>query len=175
MGVLKGLLQYFSRSRGSGLSPIPSLRLGLWPGQMRADEQLAMTVAAVYRCIKILSDSVASLPLEYQRLDNDVFRTDHRHPLAPLLEIEADMTVSAFDLKRRMVQQLLLDGNAYIVPVYSAEEMAITRLVLCSRGTVRHDAILDTYHISDTIHGLSGIYDESEVIHLKGLTLKPND
>ncbi len=132
-------------------------------------------MATVYRCIKILSDSVASLPLEYQRLDGDVFRTDHRHPLAPLLEIEADTSVSAFDLKRRAIQQVLLDGNAYIVPVYSVEDMAITRLVLCSRGTVRHDTLLDRYIVSDPEQGLQGTYDESEVIHLKGLTQKPTD
>lgn len=176
MGKLKGLLQRMYRSlSGSVYRPLSLLRIGVWPGYAQADEQLALTVATVYRCIKILSDSVASLPLEYQRLDGDVFRSDHRHPLAPLLEIEADKTVSAFDLKRRAIQQVLLDGNAYIIPVYSTGEMAVTRLVLCGRGTVQHNTTLDTYTVSDQQHGLYGTFDESEVIHLKGLTLRPSD
>lgn len=175
MGVLKGFLKRLNRSLGASLRPTSLLRYGWWPGYVRADERLALTVATVYRCIKILSDSVASLPLEYQRLDSEVFRTDHRHPLAPLLEVEADVAVSAFDLKRRAIQQVLLDGNAYIIPVYSVEEMAVTRLVLCGRGTVEHNTQLDQYRVNDPEQGLVGTFDESEVIHLKGLTLRPSD
>lgn len=176
MGIIKGMIRRIYRSLG-GVEDLRGLmlRYGYWPGYMRADEQLALTVASVYRCIKVLSDSVASLPLEYQRLDGGVFRTDHRHPLAPLLEIEPDLTASAFDMKRRAIQQVLLDGNAYIVPVYSAEEMAVTRLVLCGRGTVQHNTQLDRYIVRDPEQGLCGTFDESEVIHLKGLTLRPSD
>lgn len=130
--------------------------------------QSAMNVAAVYRCVKIISESVANLPLRYRRLKNGIFTDYEDSRLFYLLTIQPDIAKSAFDFTREMVEQVLLYGNAYIVPIFSAVTMDVDRLVLCSPGTVSHDAYNDRYTITDYLNGVSGVYDEDEIIHVKG-------
>lgn len=133
-----------------------------------------MGIATVYRCVTLLSDAVAVLPLKVSTRRGDVFVTDDRDPLNYLLDIEPDAATSAYDLKSRMVQMLLLDGNAYLVPLYSRETLDVERLVLCGRGTVSHDTETDTYHVADAVNGVAGTFREDEIIHLKGLTMPHN-
>lgn len=132
--------------------------------------QTALCVATVYRCVKILSESVANLPMQYMRKKDGIYVEDSDSRLAYLLNVQPDEAISAFDFKALLVQQVLLDGNAYIVPVYSPVTMEIDRLALCGRGTVSHDTINDTYTICDTVNGIYGTYSEDEVIHVKGMT-----
>ncbi|MBQ7212796.1 MAG: phage portal protein [Muribaculaceae bacterium] len=133
--------------------------------------QAALQVATVYRCVKLLSDSVANLPLRYMKLKGGIFVDDRGSRLHYLLNVQPDKTVSAVDFWSAAVQELLLEGNAYIVPVYNAVTMDIDRLALCGRGTVSHDTINDTYYVIDTLNGISGRFGEDEVIHLKGMTM----
>ena len=130
----------------------------------------AMSVATVFRCVQLLSESVANLPFLYMRLKDGIFVEDTSSRLHYLLTVQPDYAKSAFDFWKETVENVLLEGNAYIVPVYNAATMEVDRLVLCSRGTVSHDVYNDTYMISDTINGISGVYRECDVIHIKGHT-----
>lgn len=133
-----------------------------------------MCVATVFRCVKLLSESVANLPLQYLRRKEGIFSEVDNDRLDYLLNVQPDYAVNAFDFWRQVVQELLLDGNAYIVPVYNLVSMELDRLALCERGTVMHDTIHDTYTVRDLNNGISGVYSEDEIIHIKGLTLRNN-
>lgn len=128
----------------------------------------AMSVATVYRCVKLLSESVANLPLLYMRLKDGIFVEDRTSRLHYLLDVQPDFTKSAFDFWKETVEHVLLDGNAYIVPVYNTATLEIDRLVLCGRGTVSHDVLRDTYNVTDMINGVYGCYREQDIIHIKG-------
>lgn len=130
----------------------------------------AMSVAAVYRCVKLLSESVANLPLLYMRLKDGIFVEDKTSRLHYLLDVQPDFTKSAFDFWKETVEHVLLDGNAYIVPVYNTATLEVDRLVLCGRGTVSHDVIRDTYNVTDMLNGVYGYYREQDIIHIKGHT-----
>lgn len=130
----------------------------------------AMSIATVFRCVKLLSESVANLPLRYLRQRDGVFADAGDRRLDYLLNVQPDYAINAFDFWRQVVVELLLDGNAYIVPVYNAASLALDRLVLCGRGTVSHDTTNDRYEIYDAENSISGSFDESEIIHIKGLT-----
>ena len=127
----------------------------------------AMSVATVYRCVKMLSESVANLPFEYKRLKGGVFAPDTSSNLSYLLSVQPDPTKSAFDFWKETIEQVLIHGNAYILPIYSAVTLDIDRLVLCSPHSVSHDVYNDTYTISDMLNGVSGVYREEEIIHIK--------
>lgn len=131
----------------------------------------ALSVATVYRCVELLSKSVANLPMQYMRLKGGIFVEDTSSRLHYLLTVQPDSTKSAFDFWEEAITELLLEGNAYIVPVYNSVSMEADRLVLCSRGTVSHDIYNDTYTVSDTINGISGVYSEDEILHLKWHTV----
>lgn len=131
----------------------------------------AMQIATVYRCVKLLSESVANLPLQYMRMRDGIFVEDVNSRLHYLLRVQPDPNLSAFDFWTQAVQNVLLEGNAYIVPVYNAITMEVDRLALCKMHTVSHDVYNDTYTIADIENGICGVFDENEVIHIKGMSM----
>lgn len=126
-----------------------------------------LSIATVYRCVNLLADSVANLPMQYMRLKGDIFAEDRTSRLHYLLNVQPCAYMSAVDFWRQLVQYLLLNGNAYVVPMYDYNTMDVARLVLADPTTVAHDTVNDTYTIYDLYAGISGVFDESEVIHIK--------
>lgn len=130
-----------------------------------------LAVSAVFRCVRLLSEAAASLPFRYLVRKGEVFREDEASELAYLLARQPDADLSAFDFMAQLVQQVLLEGNAYVVPCRSAITGRYERLALCRRGAVTHDIYTDTYSVSDPVAGLYGVFPEAEVIHVKGLSI----
>ena len=135
------------------------------------NDQMALCIATVYRCVKLLSESVANLPIQVMRLKSNLFTADNGSRLNYLLNVQPDANINAFDFWVQVIQNVLLTGNAYIVPIYNPVTLEADRLVLCNSRCVMHDTTYDRYTISDLNNGVYGVYDESEVIHIKGLTL----
>lgn len=131
----------------------------------------ALSIATVYRCVNLLCDSVAVLPCQYMRLKDGIFVPDLNSRLHYLLTVQPDSAMSAYDFWRQVVQSLLLEGNAYIVPVYNTASLEIERLVLCGRGTVSHDTSNDLYTVNDVLNGVSGTFTEEEIVHIKGMSV----
>lgn len=175
MSWFSHVASFFRREKAgqSGETPSPSApspRYGdLFPALCGTGT--ALTVGAVYRCVKFLSESVAALPVRCMKRRGSIFADDDFNGLSYLLNVQPDKAYSAFDFWSRAIAEVLLSGNAYIVPVYDPVTMNVWRLVLCRRGTVAHNKLTDRYRVADIENGVSGDYDESEIIHLKGMTL----
>lgn len=76
-------------------------------------QQNALTLVAVYASVRILSETVASLPLVvYERLDRGK-RKAHTHPVYRLLHDTANPEMTAAVFKETMQGHLALWGNAY--------------------------------------------------------------
>lgn len=134
-------------------------------------DSTALSIATVYRCVNLLADSVAVLPCQFMRQKDGRFVIDTNSRLYYLLNVQPDFTLSAFDFWRLVVQRLLMDGNAYIVPIYNTATLEIDRLALCGRATVTHDTTNDTYTVTDADNGIYGVYYEDEIIHIKGMSV----
>lgn len=130
-----------------------------------------LAVSAVFRCVRLLSETVANLPLRYMERRGGVFTEATDSDLHYLLTVQPMPEMSAVDFWAQAVQQMLLTGNAYIVPVMNPVTLAFERLVLCRRGTVSHDVSTNTYYVNDTYSNLSGTFQEADIIHLKNLSL----
>lgn len=124
----------------------------------------AMAVATVYRCVKLLGDSVASLRLQYMRRKNGRYTEYTQSNLHYLLTVQPQPEMSAVAFWSMAVQMMLVLGDAYIYPRRIMGE--ITDLVLCSPHTVSHDTINGKYHITDSYNGVYGTFDEEDIIHL---------
>lgn len=124
----------------------------------------AMAVATVYRCVKLLGDSVASLRLQYMRRKNGRYTEYTQSNLHYLLTVQPQPEMSAVAFWSMAVQMMLVLGNAYIYPRRIMGE--ITDLVLCAPHTVSHDAINGKYHITDCYNGVYGTFGEEDIIHL---------
>ncbi len=171
MNFLQHILSYFKHEAPANGGSTESPRAGstsIFP----YGYQTAMSIATVFRCVKLLSESVANLPLRYVKRRDGVFADAGDPRLDYLLNVQPDRAVNAFDFRRQLVEELLLDGNAYIVPVYNNASMKLERLVLCGRGTVTHDTANDSYYVYDKENGICGTFTEDRIIHIKGLTLR---
>ncbi len=169
MGVIDSIKNLFKRSTTeSSDTPASAPRTGGY--SILASNAGALNVATVYRCVNLLADSVANLPVRYMRMKGDIFVEDRANRLHYLLNVQPDGYLSAVDFWRQVVQYMILRGNAYIVPLYDYVTMDVARLALVDPSTVAHDVINDKYTINDVNAGVSGTFEESEIIHIKNNT-----
>lgn len=76
-------------------------------------ETSAMRMTAVYACVRILAETVASLPLVvYRRQERGKVR-DPSHPLYRVLHDQANDEMTAMQLREALMVHVLLWGNAY--------------------------------------------------------------
>lgn len=132
--------------------------------------ELAMKLATVYRCVDILSGSIASLPLIYKQKNRYGVFTEVEHPeLSYLLQKKANNRQSSFDLFQNAIIQMVLYGNAYIYPRYVGAERK--ELILFSPNTCSYDVINNVYDVNDMVNGVFEIFDADEIIHLRNISL----
>lgn len=97
-----GFLEYFAF--GGGMDTASGVRI---------NEGNALAISAVYECVRVISDTVASLPFfVYQRTKSGKDRaTDH--PLYEVLHTMPNSLMTPFEFKQTMQGHLCLWGNAF--------------------------------------------------------------
>lgn len=89
----------------------------------------AMTLSAVFACIKILSESVASLPIEmYSKDKNGNRKQVHDHPLIKLLRNKPNAYQTRIEFFETLMLNLLA-GNAYIKKGYWKKELVSLEVI----------------------------------------------
>ena len=110
-------IRYLFRSRDKPVNSIGggmSFMFGGTSAGQYVNERTAMQSAAVYACVKILSESIASLPLHVYRNkpDGDRIRAPD-HPLYRLLHDAPNDEMSSFTFRETLMTHLLLYGNGF--------------------------------------------------------------
>lgn len=164
MGLKERFRSIFRRTAATSSHIGPRTGAG-WDVVYSGQTGAALRVSTAYACVRLLSDSVAALPLRHLRRRGGIFVPDISGTLHTLLSVQPSPAFSAFDFWRIAVREILLSGNAYIVPLVVADRL--DRLVLCTRGSVQHDTEADLYHINDPRNGVHGVFGEAEIVHLK--------
>lgn len=78
------------------------------------NERTAMQTTAVYSCVRILAEAIASLPLHvYEYQDDGGKKLVHDHPLYYLLHDEPNPEMTSFVFRETLMSHLLIWGNAY--------------------------------------------------------------
>ena len=73
----------------------------------------ALQTTAVYACVRILAETIASLPLHTYRYSPGGKEKVQDHPLYHLLHSEPNPEMTSFIFRETMMSHLLLWGNAY--------------------------------------------------------------
>lgn len=93
--------------------------------QVTVDEETALKIGALYQGINIIGDTIASMPVYLYR-DNDgfteVFMSD---PRSRVMSNMANETLSSFNLKKSLIKDVILHGNAYAKIVQSKKEVKL--------------------------------------------------
>ncbi len=77
------------------------------------NERTAMQTTAVYSCVRILAEAVASLPIHVYRYTETGKERVYDHPLYYLLHDEPNPEMTSFVFRETLMSHLLIWGNAY--------------------------------------------------------------
>lgn len=165
MGIFSRI---FKRSAGV---PVPVSLGGGQLASLYVSQGTAEKVAAVYSCVKLISESVARIPLELKVYDSagKYFRNDYTNPLYGVLAERANSRQTAFELLRSIVVRMLVDGNAYVYPKRNALGEVEELIVL---NGVSYDPIRNLYRVTDTVNGIDEVMFPDEIVHLRNLGLR---
>ena len=114
MGILSGLFRSRDKPTDRTAGSSYSFFLGGTASGKYVTERSAMQMTAVYCCVRILSEAVASLPLQFYRYTDDGGKEKAvEHPLYFLLHDEPNPEMTSFIFRETLMTHLLLWGNAY--------------------------------------------------------------
>ncbi len=114
MGILSGLFRSRDKPTDRTAGSSYSFFLGGTASGKYVTERSAMQMTAVYCCVRILSETVASLPLQFYRYTDDGGKEKAvEHPLYFLLHDEPNPEMTSFIFRETLMTHLLLWGNAY--------------------------------------------------------------
>ena len=130
----------------------------------------AMAIASVYRCVDILSGTIASLELQHLKRSGSIFKYAGDTQLNTLFAGQANSRQNFFVLLKNVVARLLLSGNAYIYPRFSSRGELLD-IILLGDGSVSYDTNSNTYSVSDYVWNINGVFTADEIIHLKNNSL----
>src|SRR5690606_15720694 len=155
--------------------------LGIDLDEINVRGEKALREATVYACIKILSESVAKLPLKVYRETEQGIEKRPDHYLYQLLKSRPNPYMTAFDMFKTIEAQRNLYGNAYIVPEFIQSGR--------DRGKIRWLWPVDAQKVEIWVDD-RGVFSQSkrvwyvvrvggeevrltpeEIIHLKAMTL----
>lgn len=115
MNIIKRI--FSGKSRDKPANKISDNRYNFYVGTSssgkRVTEQTAMTMSAVYACVRILSETIASLPLHVYEYTNLGSTKAIKHPLYKILHDEPNSEMTSFIFRETLMTHLLLWGNAY--------------------------------------------------------------
>ena len=114
MGILSGLFRSRDKPTDRTAGSSYSFFFGGTASGKYVTERSAMQMTVVYCCVRILSEAVASLPLQFYRYTDDGGKEKAvEHPLYFLLHDEPNPEMTSFIFRETLMTHLLLWGNAY--------------------------------------------------------------
>ena len=152
------------------VSAAPTFSFGSSMSGKSVTPSSAIQVSAVYACVRVIAETIASLPLHVYESSDAGSRKANEHPLYRLLHDEPNTEMTSFIWREVMLSHLLLWGNSYcqilrsgrskIVGLYPLlpDHMAVDR---DSRGKLTY-----TYTTSE---GRTVLLAPEDVLHIPGL------
>jgi HK97 family phage portal protein len=142
------------------------------------NEFTAMQTTAVYSCVRILAEAVASLPLHVYRYKENGKERVYNHHLYHILHNEPNTEMSSFVFRETLMSHLLIWGNAYaqIIRDGAGRVVALYPL-LPNKMAVSRDKNGEIYYIYTTTsdenpnfkdYG-SVVLRKQDVLHIPGL------
>ena len=128
----------------------------------------AMTVSAVFACIRLLAETVSSLPLNMYKIDAEGNRTlDTQHDLIKLLKYRPNRRQTRIEFFEQLMLNLVSSGNAYILRGYMGKRLV--SLQVLNSGSVEPELLVNgdlIYHWQQQ-DGTRKKLTEAEVWHVR--------
>ena len=179
MGILQGIFKARDKPKNALGGSRYSFFFGNTSAGKPVNEHTAMQMTAVYSCVRILSETLAGLPLHVYRYNDSGGKEKYlKHPLYKLLHDEPNPEMTSFAFRETLMSHLLLWGNAYAQIIRNARGEVIALYPLMpNKMTVDRDSKGRLFYLysrtsddAPTLGDDSQVYlAPSEVLHIPGL------
>ena len=178
MRIFSGLFKSRDKPQNSTAGSSYRFFLGSSSSGKRVNERSAMQMTAVYSCVRILSEAVASLPLNVYRYTNNGGKEKALdNSLFHLLHDEPNPEMSSFIFREALMTHLLLWGNAYAQIIRNGKgEVVALYPLMPDRMSVDRDKNDQIYYKytknnddAPTMESGSVYLSPSDVLHIPGL------
>jgi len=133
----------------------------------------ALRVAGVMACVRVLSETVASLPLHVKRRKNNGDEEKAPdHPLYHVLHSKSDKRHTSFEWREMGMNALCLTGN-FVCLIIPGSRGSISQLIPVPPSSVKIRELLNG-RLAYDITMASGVvkqFTEEEVLHIRGMSL----
>jgi len=179
MGILQGIFKARDKPKAALGGSRYSFLFGGTTAGKPVNEHTAMQMTAVYSCVRILSETLAGLPLHvYRYNDSGGKEKNLKHPLYKLLHDEPNPEMTSFAFRETLMSHLLLWGNAYAQIIRNARGEVIALYPLMpNKITVDRDSAGRLFYLYqrglEDVASLgkdSQVYlNPTDVLHIPGL------
>ena len=154
----------------NAVSAAPTFYFGTSGSGKAVTAQSAIQLSTVYACVRVISETVASLPLGVYEATDQGNEKATDHPLYRLLHDEPNSEMTSFVLREVMLAHLLLWGNSYCQIIRSGRNR-ITGLypLLPDKMTVDRDKAGVLTYAYTTSSGVTVYLSPEDVLHIPGL------
>jgi len=133
------------------------------------NETVALGIPAVYACIRVLSEAIASLPLiVYERFPDGDKQRAKDFSLYRILHDECNPLMTSFELRELLVGHLCLRGNAYCFIERDNGEVVGLWPLHPDKVTVEVSGRELIYRYQN--NGVEKNYPMSDILHIRGLS-----
>lgn len=145
---------------------------GVASGQS-VDELRAMQTSAVYACVRVLAETIASLPCYLYKREKEMRVPAREHPLFEVLHDMPNYEMSSFTFREVMMTSLLLYGNAY-ARIIKDKAGHVKELWYMKPQNMQVERDTTTkrikYTYSDDKDNRTYVYKPEQVFHVVGLS-----
>jgi len=146
-----------------------SFFFGITSSGKSVNEKTAMQTTAVYACVRVLAEAVASLPLHTYRYTKSGKEKALDHSLYYLLHSEPNPEMTSFVFRETLMGHLLLWGNAYAQVIRDGRGKVIALYPLMpDKMTVDRTEKGEIYYLYNK-DGMIYPLRNDEVLHIPGL------
>ena len=179
MGIFSGLFKSRDHPTNSTSGSGYRFFFGNSTSGKQVNERSAMQMTAVYACVRILSESIAGLPVHlYRYMDTGSKEKALTHPLYRLLHDEPNPEMTSFVFRETLMTHLLLWGNAYAQIIRNGKGEVIALYPLMpNRMTVdrdEHGQLYYSYQMSNedapTMKTGTVVLKPRDVLHVQGFS-----
>lgn len=128
-------------------------------------ENSAMQLSAVFGAVKVISETIASLPWSVKRTQDDIVLNASDHPINTLIQ-DPNSMMTNFTFREVCQAHLCLHGNAYIIIKRDSSGQAV-RLI-----PVHPDRVEIKMYNEEKFYTIDKkeTFDDNEMIHILGLS-----
>jgi HK97 family phage portal protein len=170
MGILQGIFKARDKPKDSLGGSRYSFFFGSTSAGKPVNEHTAMQMTAVYSCVRILSETLAGLPLHvYRYNDSGGKEKNLKHPLYKLLHDEPNPEMTSFAFRETLMSHLLLWGNAYAQIIRDGRGQVVALYpLLPDKMRVDRNTSGELYY---EYHSDKGVFilNKDDVLHIPGL------